>query len=475
MKVRSNMLSLFRSDKQYRLKDLHQAVESQIKKLPAMVSPIGVPLTIFRYEFPCEEINILSWLASQKTAANCYWSNRENNLEVGGIGRADHITGNDKINHQEIVEYIEDHLSADNPHLAFYGGMCFDDKNPSPEWKTFGTYHFFVPRFEVRRDGETYHFAVNIALKDMDQENINVIVEQLASIQWNDFQRSEEHLADVTKRTDYPNKKEWDQGFINVQKHIAKSDYQKIVLARKSHMICKSTLHPIHLLGCLKKDTPHCYHFCFQFEEGHTFIGASPERLFRREKDHFETEALAGTKPRSDDSKRDQVLANELIESQKNNHEHKLVVDSLKSTCQQLCSDFSFEEHAHLLKLNAGHHLLTHFSGKLKQNITDDQILKTIHPTPALAGFPIQNTIDAISKIEPFSRGWYAGPVGYIGYNHSEFAVGIRSGLVEERSISLFAGAGIVQESESTDEWEEIEHKIGSFIKIFEHEPCRQS
>mgnify|MGYP002622970426 CR=1 FL=1 len=120
-----------------------------------------------------------------------------------------------------------------------------------------------------------------------------------------------------------------------------------------------------------------------------------------------------------------------------------------------------------LLKLDNGQHLKTSFHGTLKNSKDNQEIISLLHPTPAVAGHPKNDALKAIERIEPFNRGWYAAPVGYIGYDETEFAVAIRSGLVNKKTLSLFAGAGIVDGSTAHDEWEEIEHKMGSFIKVF--------
>ena len=89
-------------------------------------------------------------------------------------------------------------------------------------------------------------------------------------------------------------------------------------------------------------------------------------------------------------------------------------------------------------------------------------------PTLVLV-LPIQKAVAAIRRLESFKRGWYCGPIGYFGFDCAEFAVGIRSGLIHDKKLFLFAGAGIVADSQPEAEWEEIETKIGNFIEIFQN------
>jgi menaquinone-specific isochorismate synthase len=93
--------------------------------------------------------------------------------------------------------------------------------------------------------------------------------------------------------------------------------------------------------------------------------------------------------------------------------------------------------------------------------------MRALHPTPAVGGYPTSAALTAIRDLEPFDRGWYAGPVGWVGSRGAEFAVALRCGLVRGSSLSLYSGAGIVEGSHPAEEWNEIEQKISDFIRIF--------
>ncbi|MEO0489925.1 MAG: chorismate-binding protein, partial [Cyanobacteria bacterium J06659_2] len=104
--------------------------------------------------------------------------------------------------------------------------------------------------------------------------------------------------------------------------------------------------------------------------------------------------------------------------------------------------------------------------GILTDGVTDGEILPRLHPTPAVGGFPKRPAREAIDQLEPFERGWYAAPVGWVSRNAAEFAVAIRSGLVVNHQLSLFSGAGIVPGSNPSDEWQEIENKLRAFTTL---------
>ena len=212
------------------------------------------------------------------------------------------------------------------------------------------------------------------------------------------------------------------------------------------------------MLKTLKRVTPDSYHFAFEFQ-GVVFLGASPERLYKRQGRAIISEALAGTKPMGVDAK---VLLN----SPKDRHEHQLVVDVIAGDLGPLCGRLAYQHRPHIRTLSNGYHLATGFQGYLKDGVKDEDILQSLHPTPAVGGFPKNFALNFIHTREPFGRGWYAGPLGYVGLDRAEFVVGIRSGLVKGKRLSVFAGAGIVRGSNPADEWQEIENKISNFIKI---------
>jgi menaquinone-specific isochorismate synthase len=119
-----------------------------------------------------------------------------------------------------------------------------------------------------------------------------------------------------------------------------------------------------------------------------------------------------------------------------------------------------------LLKLARGQHLYSAVQGELRTGVSDARLLAALHPTPALGGQPKDAALERIAEWEPFDRGWYAAPVGWVSRTSAEFAVAIRCGLVQPERLALFSGAGIVRGSTAASEWEEIELKIRDFINV---------
>jgi menaquinone-specific isochorismate synthase len=241
---------------------------------------------------------------------------------------------------------------------------------------------------------------------------------------------------------------------------------QKIVIARKSSFRFSGDLNPISLLLRLKSAMPRCFLFCFMPKPGVAFVGASPERLYRRQGRLIWSEAIAGTRPRGSSWTEEKDLGQELLTSDKDLREHRFVVRGIEETLARLCPSVQYNGNVSLLRLAHCQHLIAILKGTLGNDFVDADIIGRLQPTPAVGGYPSAPALAAIEKLESFDRGWYAGPIGWVAPNAAEFAVGIRSGLIDRSRLCLFSGAGIVEGSTPGDEWYEIEHKISDFINV---------
>lgn len=113
-------------------------------------------------------------------------------------------------------------------------------------------------------------------------------------------------------------------------------------------------------------------------------------------------------------------------------------------------------------------HLYSKCSGILKDSTTDEEILKNLHPTPALCGTPTEKAFALIRKLEPFQRGFFGGAIGWSTPESSEWVVGIRSCMIKERTATLFTGTGIVEGSDPEEEWEELNQKLRLYDRILD-------
>ena len=202
--------------------------------------------------------------------------------------------------------------------------------------------------------------------------------------------------------------------------------------------------------------------YVFAFESnGDCFIGATPERLMKKENDQVYSACLAGSIARGKNDIEDELLGKTLLTDDKNLMEHQFVVDMIKVAMEDSCSEVNIPKQPYLLKLKNIQHLYTPVNGKVKQHTSLLSLVEKLHPTPALGGLPKNLAIEKIREVEDLDRGLYGGPIGWVDYQgNGEFAVAIRSGLIQGDEVSIFAGCGVVEDSIAEMEYQETNIKF---------------
>ena len=431
--------------------------------------------SILRFEAPCPRIDCLDWLEAQESQVKVYWASRDNFFQMAGIGRADKAQGNVIDTYDTPFNAISQRLSTDD-NIRYYGGMDFyppevnknlsGKRKAAREWKAFGAYCFLLPRFEIVKRQEKCFFAANIVTQDI---TVSLIKDYLGDLEEISFSLNLPivSIPKIKSLSVSPSKEEWQKIFKEYIQPSGKMIYQKIVLAQKTSIELVSKVDPLAVFKKLTQQARGSFHYYFQPQDDCAFFGASPERLFKRQGANIESEALAGTRPRGETADKDAYFEKILLDSPKDAREHKIVVEAIKEAFKKLCVSFQADAVPSVVKASSAHHLITRFQGTLKDTIDDAQILTLLHPTPAVGGMPRAQALRAIAKLEPFARGWYAGPIGYIGYDSVDFAVALRCALIRGRRVNLYAGAGIVKGSTADGEWREIEQKKSIFLNLF--------
>lgn len=418
-----------------------------------------VPL---RADVCIENVDAVTWLGAQPSGSRGYWSDRDGDFELAGVGRADVFTGVAHTDYLELMERLHARLARAAPGTRYFGGMRFmEHAGHSGEWDEFKSYRFILPRFElVRREGETC-FAVNM----MSNESVDGVKQEFAELVFPSATGTWSAPTPVS-RQDAPGKPGWTAAVNSVLHAIETADCEKVVLARRVTYEFETRLNSANLLALLRANTHDRFHFCFQPTANSAFVGASPERLYRRDGLRLRTEAIAGTRSRGRTQEEDADLKEQLLTSAKERHEQRLVVDGIYRVLQPLCAKVSYDAQPSILELSRGQHLVSRFEAKLHDEVKDGELLARLHPTPAVGGVPTRRALEMIARCEPFDRGWYAGPVGWMTADAAQFVVGIRSGLLTGNTLHVYSGAGIVEGSEVEEEWNELENKISDFESI---------
>lgn len=391
------------------------------------------------------------WLEEAPAYPRFFWRSRAGAAQTLAMGAAAEGTLS------ELLALLE----RSGRGVRVFGGSSFDKRDGGARcWGDFPAECFFIPKAEIVHSGGKTRLAVNLGPGGFDLDDVAAWIESLGEPEPQPRPR-------VLTRWNQPNFHQWSEAVDGALAEFGKGVLSKVVLARRSCLELAEAVTPFSLAGILAAAAPGCFHFCIEPEaKAGAFLGASPELLYRREGLKLQSEAVAGTRPRSLDAAEDERLESQLLEFSKEQLEHRLVVDSLGGVFSELCTEFSGDEQPGVLKLSRVQHLRTGFAGRLKKGISDDAILAAFHPTPATCGCPTGAAMDFLKERELFDRGWYAGPVGCVAREEAEFAAAIRSMRVSKAQVDVFAGAGIVVGSDAEREWAELEDKISGVLHL---------
>jgi menaquinone-specific isochorismate synthase len=236
----------------------------------------------------------------------------------------------------------------------------------------------------------------------------------------------------------------------------------KVVLAREVHVQANRPIVVPAVLSRLRA----LYPSCTVFNMG-GFLGASPELLVARRGDEVRTHPLAGTVAHSGDPEADARAAAGLLNSAKDRHEHRLMVEVVAGALADVCDSLHVPETPSIVPLRNVSHLGTLMSGTLRgpRPLDAVSLAARLHPTPAVAGVPAKEALAYIAEAEPFDRDLYAGPVGWMDANgDGEWVVGIRSATVRGSRARLVAGNGIVGDSSPEAELAETQLKLQALL-----------
>lgn len=245
---------------------------------------------------------------------------------------------------------------------------------------------------------------------------------------------------------------------------IQRGEMQKVVLARACRVRCAEPIHPGRLLRRMGAAEPDAFLFAMPLpQEGAVLVGASPERLVRVCGGEVQAEALAGSAARAATPQADAAAAQALRESKKNWAEHDwvrlFVARALTGAVH--ASHNLLAAQPRILSTARIHHLHTPFRVRRRDSFGLPELAARLHPSPAIAGVPTGAALHWLRENEPLARGAYAGPVGWLGRDgEGALAVSLRCAHVRGRVATVFAGAGIVADSDPRAEFEETQLKM---------------
>lgn len=341
---------------------------------------------------------------------------------------------------------VTDPLRMPGTGLVAFGTFAFADRSAQSSV-------LIVPQVVIgRRDGVTWLTRIRI---DSEQADVPNGIPRPTTF-------GPEYRVTLTPGT------ETAAGF---QAHVAQAidrildgDLSKVVLSRDLTGRIPADADLRRVVSDLALGYPDCWTFAVD-----GMIGSSPETLVAVSDGAVSARVLAGTASRGSDAETDQQAAVSLVTSTKDQDEHQFAVQSVLASLRAHTSHVLTSEMPFALKLPNLWHLATDIEGTLTDDATSLDLIDALHPTAAVAGSPTPVAVDLIAELEPFDRGRYAGPVGWVGADgDGEWAIALRCAQVEPGGdVTAFAGGGIVGESIPEKELAETRMKFRPIVDAF--------
>ncbi|MFD1030317.1 isochorismate synthase [Metaplanococcus flavidus] len=403
-----------------------------------------------------------------------YWQNPEKTFTLVGLGHAHVLTISNhqgrfeevKRNWQSLCKQIVNEEPSVEPIL--FGGFSFDPLNKANTlWNKFPESYFAVPTFQLVIKSDRAYVSIHLITKEEDTfqafESLRKERDKLI------------HAAQVSEPIAYKKpvvtgreelkKTSYLSSIEKVTSIIKAKQADKVVIARVLRLDFDKPLSHSSALYQVSKEQPESFLFGLEADE-QFFFGATPERLVKVEDRQALSTCLAGSIPRGKTVEKDTELGNELLNDPKNRSEHQYVVNMISKVFAAHCSGQFVPKKPILMKVRDIQHLYTPVEGELKQGSNLIDLVRDLHPTPALGGEPKQSALSLIRQYEPMNRGFYAAPIGWIdAKGNGEFAVAIRSALMDGKKAYLYAGGGIVEDSTPESEYAETWVKFRPMLR----------
>ena len=374
---------------------------------------------------------------------------------------------------------------GDAPGLRFFGGFAFRPEYSTADlWSGFPPALFHVPALELESvAGEVPLLTVRM-LVDPEGGEAESILTRLLTRTGRICRELEAGLGGdgsvdptgggpraapsprVPFTRDETERAGWDVAVKDALAAISEGRVSKVVLARTLDLITERHLDPIEVVHHLWQENCGSHVFYFEPEEGCAIAGAAPETVTTVSDGRFHATAVAGTVARGETPREQKQLAKRLLASEKEGVEHRIALDDMVARLGPLAENIEAQPEPHVLTLARLQHLETEIRARLPEGTSALTVLEALHPTPAVCGLPRDAALEFLDEVEPFERGWYAGPVGWFDLEgNGVFVPALRCAVVQDLRWRLFAGAGIVEGSDPGLEWDETSIKFEPMLR----------
>jgi len=332
------------------------------------------------------------------------------------------------------------------------GGFAYrPDRDPAGPWSGFPALLLRVPALALMRSrGRTFVTAATADaddLLDLEPRSVSTRAARALTI------------------SPIRNPVSWTAAVESAAARLRAGEAEKVVLAREVMAHGDGVVTAANVARSLRSAYPSCFIYLITGGDGTAFVGASPELLVRRSGARAYAQPMAGSVARGATEADDERLARQLEASAKDGAEHRLVsafvVDAFRPFAEKVSA-----HPPEVVRFTNIQHLATAVTAELREPAADSlELAAALHPTPAVGGWPRAAADAIIDGLEAMDRGWYAGAVGWIdAHGDGEFAVALRCGLLWEDGARLYAGVGVMPDSDAARELEETELKFKALL-----------
>ncbi|HEX2392868.1 MAG TPA: isochorismate synthase [Solirubrobacterales bacterium] len=423
---------------------------------------------------PCATV-FASRLASDRWFC---WEQPDRGFGLAGLGVAHEATSRGEARFRDVageaLRVGRDAVLDEPPGLpagggpVWLGGFAFDaEGGSSPTWSSLSPASLVLPELSLCRTGGRAFLTVNAIVGPGEdaERRAAALQARVAAL------RTESPLplldpqpvaAPTIRSVRTPG--EFEDAVGAATGRIEAGEMSKVVLAREVLVTAAVGYDPAAIFGAMREQFPACFCFCCGTPEA-AFLGASPELLVRRSGAGVSTVALAGSTRRSSDPAVDDHLGEQLLRSDKNRREQRIVAERIVRALRPYAVWVQAAPEPEIVKVANIQHLATPVIAQLAEPRSAIELAGLLHPTPAVGGEPWPAAAAAIADLEEMDRGWYAAPVGWMDATEDgEFCVALRSALLRDRQAHLYAGVGVVAGSDPEAELAETEVKLQALL-----------
>ena len=353
--------------------------------------------------------------------------------------------------------------------LIAVGGFAFAAEGASePQWDGFEPASLDVPEIALARREDDVRLTVAVAATagDVAEQLVGRVLHRLSVLRQLPLPLLDPAPAGRFSIASSAPPEHYEAAVAEAVRRIRAGHFEKVVLAREVRVRAPDAHDAAAVFGVLRASFDSCYVFCVGRGDG-ALVAASPELLVRRDGLRAQTVALAGSTRRSADPDVDAHLAERLLSSDKDLEEHAIVCRQIARALRPHAVWVAAPEEPVIVKVANIQHLATPIRAQLLSPVSAIELAGALHPTPAVGGAPHAEATEQIPALERLDRGWYAGPVGWTDANEDgEFCVALRCALLRGDEARLYAGVGVVRDSDPAAELAETEVKLSALLPV---------